>query len=59
MRIIKHISFYPNEDEARDFELVKKTLMRRSNSDTIRVMIQLSKKILSQNINILIEPNQK
>lgn len=45
----KHISYFPNEQEAKDFEEVKAALERNSNSDTVRAMIRFCKKNLVKN----------
>ena len=36
----QHISYYPDEQEAEDFEAIKVAFERRTNSDTIRAMIR-------------------
>lgn len=53
-----HISYYADERESEDFELVKRAMERRTNSDAIRAMIRLCKKILAQNGAIAPELNQ-
>ena len=49
---MKQLTLFANEQECKDFELIKTKLERKSNGDTIRAMISLCKKILSKNINI-------
>lgn len=44
----QHISYYPDEQEAEDFEAIKAAFERRTNSDTIRAMIRFCKKNLPQ-----------
>ena len=44
----KHISYFPNDQEAADFEAVRLALERNSNSDTVRAMVRICKKILAQ-----------
>ena len=48
----QHISFYPDEQEARDFEALKSAFERRSNSDTVRAMIRFCKKNLPRIIGM-------
>ena len=48
MKKRQHISFYPDDAEYQDFERIKQALERRTNSDAIRAMIRLCKKILAQ-----------
>ena len=48
----QHISYYPDEQEAEDFEAIKVAFERRTNSDTIRAMIRFCKKNLPQIVNI-------
>ena len=48
----QHISFYPDEQEARDFEELKSAFERRSNSDTVRAMIRFCKKNLPLIIDV-------
>ena len=42
----KQLSFYANEQEMQDFLLIKQLLMRKTDSDTLRTMIKICKKIL-------------
>ena len=44
-----HISYYPDEQESKDFEAIKQALERRTNSDTVRAMIRFCKKNLLKN----------
>ena len=48
----QHISYYPDEQEAQDFEAIKQAFERRTNSDTIRAMIRFCKKNLPQIVDI-------
>lgn len=48
----KQISIFADERELQDFKLIKEKLNRKSDSDTIRAMISLCKKILENNIAI-------
>ena len=41
----QHISYYPDEQEAKDFEAIKEAFERRTNSDTIRAMIRSRKNL--------------
>ena len=50
----KQISIFANEQEQKDFELIRKILERKTESDTIRAMISIVKKILSKNIDIAV-----
>ncbi len=54
----QHISYYPDEQEAKDFEAIKQALERRTNSDTIRAMIRFCKKNLPQIIDMPIKAAQ-
>ena len=47
---MKQITFYANEQEAKDFAEVRKALERNSDADTVRAMLSLTKKILLQNM---------
>lgn len=49
---MKQISIFANEQELADFKLIKEKLNRKTDSDTIRVMIRLVKKNLLKNISI-------
>lgn len=49
---MKQISIFANEQETKDFQLIKEKLERKSDSDTVRAMISLCKKILDNNITI-------
>ena len=49
---------YANEQELNDFQLIKERLERKSDSDTVRAMISLCKKILLQNDAIAITRQQ-
>ena len=49
---LKQISIFANEQELNDFQFIKEKLERKSDSDTIRAMISLCKKILCKNITI-------
>lgn len=55
---MKQISIYANEQELNDFQLIKERLERKSDSDTVRAMISLCKKILLQNDAIAITQQQ-
>ena len=55
---MKQISIYANEQELNDFQLIKERLERKSDSDTVRAMISLCKKILLQNDAIAITRQQ-
>lgn len=46
----KQISIFANEQELKDFQFIKEKLERNSDSDTVRAMISLCKKILENNI---------
>lgn len=46
----KQISIFANEQELKDFQFIKEKLERNSDSDTVRAMISLCKKILEGNI---------
>lgn len=48
----QHISFFPDEHEAADFEKLKEAFERRTNSDTVRAMIRFCKKNLPQIVDI-------
>lgn len=48
----QHISYYPDEQEAEDFEAIKAAFERRTNSDTVRAMIRFCKKNLPQIIGM-------
>lgn len=48
----KQISIFADERELQDFKFIKEKLNRKSDSDTIRAMISLCKKILENNITI-------
>ena len=50
----KQLSFYANEQETQDFLLIKQLLMRKTDSDTLRTMIKICKKILHNNTAIVI-----
>lgn len=50
----KQLSFYANEQEMQDFLLIKQLLMRKTDSDTLRTMIKICKKILHNNTAIAI-----
>ena len=50
-----HISYYPDERESEDFELVKRAMERRTNSDTVRAMIRFCKKNLQKIVDISTE----
>lgn len=50
----KQISFYANEQEMQDFLLIKQLLMRKTDSDTLRTMIKICKKILHNNTAIAV-----
>lgn len=52
---MKQITFYANEQEKKDFELVKKILERNSDADTVRAMLSYCKKNLTKNIDIPIQ----
>lgn len=45
----KQISIFANEQELKDFLFIKEKLDRKTESDTVRAMISLCKKILTQN----------
>ena len=47
---MKQIALFANEQEEKDFELVKQALERRSDADTVRAMISFCKKNLTQNV---------
>ena len=51
----QHISYYPDEQEAEDFEAIKAAFERRTNSDTVRAMIRFCKKNLPQIIGMPIK----
>lgn len=46
----KPITIFADEQEFKDFLFIKEKLDRKTESDTIRAMISLCKKILEQNI---------
>ena len=48
----KQISMFADEREIKDFELVKGILNRKTDSDTIRAMINYCKKNLSPLVDI-------
>lgn len=54
----KQISIFANEQELKDFLFIKEKLNRKTESDTVRAMISLCKKILTQNsaIALIEEP---
>ena len=45
---MKQITFYANEQEAKDFAEVRKALERNSDADTVRAMLSLTKKFCSK-----------
>ena len=49
---MKQITLYANEAEQRDFELVKQAFERKSDADTVRVMISFCKKNLPTIVDI-------
>ena len=51
----QHISYYPDEQESKDFEAVKAAFERKTNSDTVRAMIRFCKKNLPQIIGVPIK----
>lgn len=55
----KQITLFANEQELKDFQFVKSKLERKSDSDTVRVMISLCKKILENNISFATFPTQQ
>lgn len=46
----KQISIFANEQELKDFQFIKERLERNSDSDTVRAMISMCKKILEKNV---------
>lgn len=50
----KQIVLFADQNELKDFEFVKKILSRKTDSDTIRAMIVLCKKILKENTAIAV-----
>ena len=50
----KQIVLFAGQNELKDFEFVKKILSRKTDSDTIRAMIVLCKKILKENTAIAV-----
>lgn len=46
----KPITIFADEQELKDFLFIKEKLDRKTESDTVRAMISLCKKILEQNI---------
>lgn len=49
----RFISLYANEEEQKNFELIKKDMRRKSDSDTLRALIgEKAEKILSKNVAI-------
>lgn len=52
---MKQITFYANEQEAKDFAEVRKALERNSDADTVRAMLSFCKKNLIKNIDISIK----
>lgn len=51
----KQISLYTTEQELTDLSFIREKLERNSDSDTIRAMIRMVKKILERNITIEIK----
>ena len=50
----KQIVLFTDQSELKDFEFIKKMLNRKTDSDTIRAMIALCKKILKENTAIAV-----
>ena len=48
----KPITIFADEQEFKDFQFIKEKLDRKTESDTVRAMISLCKKILEQNVYI-------
>ena len=46
----KQILIFANEQELKDFQFIKERLERNSDSDTVRAMISMCKKILEKNV---------
>lgn len=55
----KQISIFANEQELKDFLFIKEKLNRKTESDTVRAMISLCKKILTQNSAIALIEGQR
>ena len=55
----KQISLYTTEQELTDLNFIREKLERNTESDTIRAMIRMVKKILKQNIAIETMQTQK